>query len=64
MTQPRVLLLTVSGLLAALLMCLGGIIYLAAAVPARPIPDIMVGTTTLIVGALVGILVPRPSSSN
>lgn len=41
------------------LMCLGGIIYLASANPARPIPDILVGTTTLIVGAIVGVLVPN-----
>lgn len=47
------------GLIVALLMCLAGIIWLAAANPARAIPDILVGTTTLIVGTIAGILVPR-----
>jgi hypothetical protein len=46
---------------AALLTCLGGIIWLASANPARPVPDILVGTTTLIVGGIVGILVPPAS---
>lgn len=47
---------------AALLLCLGGIIFLASANPARSIPDILVGTTTLIVGGVIGLLVPsRPS---
>ena len=47
---------------AALLVCLFGIIWLAAANPARQIPDILVGTTTLIVGGVIGLLVPsRPS---
>lgn len=43
---------------AALLLCLGGVIWLSAAEPARSIPDILVGTTTLIVGGILGILVP------
>lgn len=55
----RLLQLAMTGLLIALLLCLGGIIFLASAVPARAIPDILVGTTTLIVGAIVGVLVPR-----
>jgi hypothetical protein len=42
----------------ALLLCLGGIIFLASANPARSIPDILVGTTTLIVGGIIGLLVP------
>lgn len=42
----------------ALLMCLGGIIWLASAMPARAIPDVLVGTTGLVVGGLIGILVP------
>lgn len=46
---------------AALLMCLGGIIFLASANPARSIPDILVGTTTLIVGGVIGLLVPSRS---
>jgi hypothetical protein len=41
-----------------LVMCVGGIIFLASANPARPIPDILVGTTTLVVGGFLGILVP------
>ena len=48
---------------AALLLCLGGIIFLASANPARSIPDILVGTTTLIVGGVIGLLVPsRPNA--
>lgn len=43
----------------ALLTCLGGIIALAMANPARSIPDILVGTTTLIVGGVIGLLVPN-----
>ena len=42
----------------ALLMCLGGVIWLASANPARAIPDVLVGTTGLVVGGLIGILVP------
>lgn len=42
----------------ALLMCLGGVIWLASANPARPIPDVLVGTTGIVVGGLIGILVP------
>lgn len=42
----------------ALILCLGGIIALAVATPARPIPDILVGTTTLIVGGVLGLLAP------
>lgn len=45
----------------ALIVCLGGIIALAIATPARPIPDVLVGTTTLIVGGVLGVLVPRQS---
>lgn len=41
-----------------LVMCVGGIIFLASANPARSIPDILVGTTTLIVGGIIGLLVP------
>lgn len=42
----------------ALIMCLGGVIWLASAAPARAIPDVLVGTTGLVVGGLIGILVP------
>lgn len=42
----------------ALLTCLGGIVFLAAQEPARAVPDILVGTTTLIVGGIIGLLVP------
>lgn len=44
-----------------LVMCVGGIIFLASANPARAIPDILVGTTTLVVGGILGILVPSKS---
>lgn len=40
------------------LLCLGGIIWLASANPARQIPDILVATTTGILGLFGGILVP------
>ena len=43
---------------AAFLLCLGGIIWLASANPARAIPDILVATTTGILGLFGGILVP------
>jgi hypothetical protein len=55
------LVLGILGILAV--MCLGGIIFLAAQQPARSIPDILVGTTTLIVGGVIGLLVPsRPGT--
>lgn len=48
---------------AALIVCLGGIIYLASANPARDIPDILVGTTSAVVAGILGLLVPsRPSA--
>lgn len=47
----------------ALLMCLGGVIWLASANPARAIPDVLVGTTGIVVGGLIGILVPSKSPS-
>lgn len=55
--NPRILVLVVLALAATLLVCVGGVIALAVQQIATP--DILVGTTTLIVGALVGILVPR-----
>jgi hypothetical protein len=57
--NDRLLQIAMVGLLVVLVMCLSGIIYLASANPARSIPDILVGTTTLIVGTIAGILVPR-----
>jgi hypothetical protein len=44
---------------AAFLLCLGGILWLASANPARAIPDVLVGTTGLIGGAIVGVIVPN-----
>lgn len=58
--SPRILFLVVLSLAATLLLCVAGIITLAWA--ERGTPDILVATTTLIVGALVGILVPRESA--
>jgi hypothetical protein len=47
----------------SLILCLGGIIFLASQEPARSIPDILVGTTTLIVGGILGLLAPsRPTA--
>jgi ribosome biogenesis SPOUT family RNA methylase Rps3 len=47
----------------ALVMCLGGVIALSLQEPARAIPDILVGTTTLIVGGILGLLAPsRPTA--
>ena len=51
--KPVVLVLGV-----ALLMCLGGIIWLASANPARQIPDVLVAVPTGILGLLGGLLVP------
>ena len=59
MKNPSLLLVTVVILGLGFLTCIGGIIFLASANPARSIPDILVGTTTLIVGGLIGILVPK-----
>jgi hypothetical protein len=42
----------------SLLMCLAGIIWLSSANPARAIPDVLVGTTGLVAGGLIGIIVP------
>lgn len=60
--RPTTLNIVLTILGVALLTCLGGIIYLASAVPARSIPDILVGTTTLIVGGVIGLLVPARST--
>ena len=49
---------------AALLVCLGGIIWLASANPARSIPDVLVATTGLVSGGIVGILVPTKRETN
>ncbi len=57
---PRAFPLLIGGLLAALLVCLAGIIFLAGANPARAIPDVLVGVPTGILGILGGLLVPRP----
>jgi hypothetical protein len=43
---------------AAFLLCVGGIVWLASANPAREIPDVLVATTTGILGLIGGILVP------
>lgn len=56
--NPSILRLALYILGSAFLLCLGGIIWLAAAIPARAIPDVLVGTTGLIGGAIVGVLVP------
>lgn len=58
MKDDRILALALGFLGVALLICLGGVIWLAAAEPARSIPDVLVGTTGAIVGGIVGILVP------
>lgn len=47
----------------AFLLCIGGIIWLSAANPARPIPDVMVAVTTGILGLFGGILVPSAKSN-
>lgn len=48
---------------AALLLCLGGIIWLASANPARSIPDILVATPSAIIAGILGLLVPsRPAA--
>ena len=60
MSNARLLLFGLIFLGIALLMCLGGIIYLSAAIPARPIPDVLIGTVSLIAGGILGMFVPRP----
>lgn len=60
--KPTTLNLVLGILGLALVLCLGGIIFLASANPARSIPDILVGTTTLIVGGVIGLLVPSKPS--
>lgn len=61
--KPTTLNIVLAILGAALLLCLGGIIGLSMQNPARAIPDILVGTTTLIVGGILGLLAPsRPSA--
>ena len=54
----RILLAALTFLGVALLMCLGGIIYLTATGD-RPIPDVLVGTTGVIAGTFGGILIPN-----
>ena len=46
----------------AFLLCLGGIIWLSAAEPARAIPDVLVAVTTGILGLFGGIMVPNRES--
>lgn len=58
MPNASILKLALLFLGAAMLLCLGGIIWLASANPARSIPDVLVGTTGLVAGGLIGILVP------
>lgn len=62
MSNVSILRLALLFLGTALLMCLGGVIWLAAANPARAIPDVLVGTTGLVVGGLIGILVPSKNT--
>ena len=49
---------------AAFLLCLGGIIWLSAAEPARAIPDVLVAVTTGILGLFGGIMVPNREGLN
>ena len=44
---------------AGFLLCLGGIIWLASANPARAIPDVLIATTGLIGGGILGVLTPN-----
>lgn len=53
----RIVLFVIGILGVCLLVSLGGVIYLADTGPDRPIPDVLVGTTGAIVGAIAGILV-------
>lgn len=63
MTNLSVLRIVVLVLGVALLLCLAGIIWLAAAEPARQIPDVLVAVPTGILGLLGGILVPNKTSA-
>lgn len=55
---PSLLVIAVLILGIGFLLCLGGIIALAMANPARSIPDVLVATTTGILGLIGGILIP------
>jgi hypothetical protein len=45
-----------------LLVCLGGIIWLASANPQRSIPDVLVATPSAALAGILGILIPsRPA---
>lgn len=48
----------------AFMLCLGGIIWLSAANPARAIPDVLVAVTTGILGLFGGILVPSAKADD
>jgi hypothetical protein len=64
MNDTSILKLALGILGGALLLCLVGIIWLASANPARSIPDVLVATTGLVSGGLVGILVPGGKRRN
>lgn len=59
--DTRTLHLALAILGTALLVCLVGIIVLAMQKPPAGIPDVLVATTGLIAGGIVGILVPAKS---
>lgn len=44
---------------AAFIICIVGIIWLSAAIPARSIPDVLVAVTTGILGLFGGLMVPN-----
>lgn len=60
---PNLLLIALAFLGIAMLMCLGGIIWLSGAIPARPIPDVLIATTGAIVGAFSTLLVGTVSTA-
>lgn len=60
MIDRLTLVIIVLGLIA--LVCLSGVIYLAAANPARSIPDVLVATTGAAVGSLGSLLAASLSS--
>lgn len=60
--KPTTLNIVLAILGVALVICLGGIIWLASANPARSIPDILVGTPSAIVAGILGLLVKTDRS--
>ena len=58
--RDRALLLVLGVLGVVLIVALGGVIWLASALPARSIPDVLVALPPMIISFYGGVLVTRP----